>query len=75
MSFNNIKPKFIVGKQNINATFIEEIRKYIKKHKIVKIKFNVTQKEECKKNINFILEHLDVEILKKIGFTVVLCEK
>ena len=71
-TINDIKPKFFVGKNKINKNFIEEIKRHLEKNEIVKIKFNGFLKKDFEEEIKKFKDNSNFEILKKIGFVIVL---
>ena len=68
-----------IGKMGISDGVIKEIKRQLKEHKIVKIKFLntiVANKEEYNSQVDTLLEKLkDIKVEKKIGHTIVLSQK
>ena len=73
---NGETPVIRIGKMGISEGAIKEIKRQLKEHKVVKVKFLntiVTNKEEYNSQVDQLLEQLeDTKVKKKIGHTVIL---
>ncbi|MCD6485491.1 MAG: YhbY family RNA-binding protein [Candidatus Odinarchaeota archaeon] len=72
-------PVIRIGKMGLSEGAIKEIKRQLKEHKIVKIKFLntiVANKEEYNSQVEALLKQLnDAKVEKKIGHTIVLSQK
>ena len=72
-NINNLKPKFFIGKNKITKNLIDEIKIYLDKNKIVKIKIlQFENKEDIKKIIGEISIKTNSKIIKIIGFNFII---
>ena len=70
---HRLDPVIRVGKEGITDSLIEQIKTYIKKHKMIKVKFlKVDNKDEKFKEL---AERTNTELIHQIGFTIVLKRK
>lgn len=73
----NLKPIIQIGKNGISEGSVEEIRKHLKKRKLIKIKClryflddeEKSNKEKITKTAQALAKKLDAEIIGIIGFT------
>ena len=64
-----------IGKSGLTENVIDEIKKQLKKNKVIKIKFLKTAITDKKKLFAEIAEKTNSKIMKKVGFTIVLAKK
>ncbi len=67
-----LKPLVRIGKNGINESVITEIKKQVKKHKLIKIKVlkSLIDKESKKEVINKIIDNTGAVLIQATGFTV-----
>ncbi len=72
-----LEPIIRIGKNGINDNVLEEIRKHLKKKKIIKIKFlkSFIKGKDRKKINNEIADKTDSVLVDQIGFVAVLYKK
>lgn len=72
-----LKPMLQIGKNGLSDSVIEEIKKVLKKKKIIKIKLTRGCLEEMNKKelAKFIAEKTESVIVSQIGFTVTIFPK
>lgn len=71
-----IRPLVRIGKNGINDNQINDIRKHLKKRKLIKIKLLKSFRKEETKDISLdIAEKTDSKVIHIIGFTFVLYKK
>ena len=61
-----------IGKQGITTTIIDEIKRQLKQHNRVKVKFLLTATKDKKKIAQEIADLAVAKVIQRIGFTVVL---
>ncbi len=64
-----LKPILQVGKNGVTESFLEELKKTLKKKKVVKVKFlgSFKEKNELKQTIRKICDNLDIELVSTVG--------
>ena len=75
MDITNLPVLVRIGKSGITKQVIEEIKRHLKKKKIIKIKFLKTAINDKKKMFAELAKKTNSDIKKKIGFTVILAKK
>lgn len=69
----HLKPKFIIGKNNLTDNLISSIDEYIRKNKVVKIKVSsVAKSKDILSIAETLASKIDSKIINIIGFTFVL---
>mgnify|MGYP006280998455 CR=1 FL=1 len=74
MDLNELKAKIQIGKYGVTENIIDQVRKYINKHGLVKVKMLKTFAAENDKNqvAQDIAERTNSHVLKIVGFTIIL---
>ena len=77
LNIRTLDVKFQIGKNGITDALVNQIKNYLKKHGIVKIKMlkSFMENNDKKKSAKLLAEKLDAELVKLIGFTIVLKKK
>ena len=72
-----LEPVVRIGKQGIADSVVEEVRKQLKKKKLVKIKFlsNLAKKADKKALAQELADKTDSIIVEQVGFVVVIYKK
>ena len=72
-----LEPIIRIGKSGLTAGVVEEIKKQLKKRKLIKIKFlrAALEKKDRKKLAKEIAEKTGAELVQQVGFVVVLQKK
>ena len=73
----SLEPTIRIGKSGLTQSQIEEIKKQLKKRKLVKIKFlrSFIENKDKKKEIEKIAKETKAEIINPIGFTFALYKR
>ena len=74
---NRLKPVLNIGKNGITENALKDLKNYLKKRKLIKVKLlrSFIEGKDRKKMAKEIAEKTDSEIIKQIGFVVVLYKK
>jgi RNA-binding protein len=72
---NELKATIHIGKDGVTEGLIEEVKKQIKAHRIVKVKVLASTSEFKKQMAEELAEKAGIELLELRGNTILLCDK
>ena len=70
-----LKPVLWIGKEGLKKGQIENIKKYLKKQRLIKVRVQKSSKDKLNEILAQILRQTNTELVRKIGFTFTLKKK
>lgn len=67
-----LKPAVTVGAAGLAPGVLEELQRALRDHELIKIRFNVVDRENRRATAAQLAEQLDAELIQRVGKTIVL---
>jgi RNA-binding protein len=64
---HKLKPVIIVGAGGLSAPLLEEFDRSLAHHELMKVKFNIGDRDERDRMIDALCEHSQAELLQRVG--------